>query len=66
MNFAFAVKSKKAAQKVLRGLATGHEKGLEKLSSGPPIGFAGPISTAMGSPVSGVLLDKLNGAITRG
>jgi hypothetical protein len=45
MNIAFAVKSKKAAQKVLRGLATGHEKGLEKLSSGPPIGFAGPIST---------------------
>jgi hypothetical protein len=45
MDIAFAVKSKKAALKVLRGLATGHEKGLEKLASGPPIGFAGPIST---------------------
>jgi hypothetical protein len=44
MNIAFAVKSKNAAQKVLKGLATGREKGLEKLASGPPIGFAGPIS----------------------
>jgi hypothetical protein len=45
MNFGFAVKSKKAALKVLKGLATGQEKGLEKLASGPPVGFAGPIST---------------------
>ncbi len=45
MNIAFAVKSKKAALKVLKGLATGHEKGLEKLASGPPVSFAGPIST---------------------
>lgn len=45
MDVAFAVKSKKAAQQVLKGLATGHEKGLEKLASGPPVGFAGPISS---------------------
>jgi hypothetical protein len=45
MNIAFAVKSKKAAQKMLKGLATGQEKGLEKLTSGPPVALAGPIST---------------------
>ena len=45
MDIAFAVKSKKAAKQVLKGLATGHEKGLEKLAAGPPVGFAGPIST---------------------
>jgi hypothetical protein len=45
MDLGFAVKSKKAAQKVLRGLATGQEKGLEKLASGPPVGFAGPLSS---------------------
>jgi hypothetical protein len=45
MDIAFAVKSKKAAQKVLKGLATGQEKGLEKLASGPPVNFAGPISS---------------------
>jgi len=44
MDIGFAVKSKKAARKALKGLATGHEKGLEKLASGPPVGFAGPIS----------------------
>ena len=45
MDIGFAVKSKKAAQKVLKGLATGKEKGLEKLASGPPVGFAGPLSS---------------------
>lgn len=45
MDLAFSVKSKKAALKVLKGLATGHEKGLEKLSAGPPAAFAGPISS---------------------
>ncbi len=45
MDIAFAVKGKKAALKVMKGLATGHEKGLEKLASGPPISFAGPISS---------------------
>lgn len=45
MNIAFPVKSKKAAKLAMKGLATGHEKGLEKLVAGPPITFAGPIST---------------------
>ncbi|MFI4990635.1 MAG: hypothetical protein ACHQHO_06940 [Solirubrobacterales bacterium] len=45
MDFAFPVKSKKAARAVLKALATGHEKGLEKLVAGPPLGFAGPLST---------------------
>lgn len=45
MDFAFPVKSKKAARLVLKALATGHEKGLEKLVAGPPAGFAGPLST---------------------
>ena len=39
------MKSKKAAQKVVKGLLTGHEKGLEKLVAGPPASFAGPLST---------------------
>lgn len=45
MDFAFAAKSRQAAQQVVRGLLTGHEKGLEKLASGPPVSFAGPISS---------------------
>lgn len=45
MDIALSVKSKKAAQKVVKGLATGHEKGLEKLAAGPPASFAGPISS---------------------
>jgi hypothetical protein len=45
MDLALAVKSKKAAQKVVKGLLSGHEKGLEKLASGPPAGFAGPLSS---------------------
>jgi hypothetical protein len=44
MDIAFEAKSKSAAAKVLKGLATGHEKGLEKLSGGPPADFAGPLS----------------------
>jgi hypothetical protein len=44
MDLGFAVKGKKAAQKALKGLATGHEKGLEKLAAGPPAPFAGPLS----------------------
>ena len=44
MDLAFAVKSKKDARKALKGLATGHEKGLEKLAAGPPANFAGPLS----------------------
>jgi hypothetical protein len=45
MDIAFALKSKKAAKLALKGLATGHEKGLQKLAAGPPVGFAGPISS---------------------
>jgi hypothetical protein len=45
MDLALSVKSKKAALKVEKGLLTGHEKGLEKLASGPPANFAGPLST---------------------
>jgi hypothetical protein len=44
MDFGFPVKSRKAAQKVVVALLTGHEKGLEKLAAGPPAGFAGPLS----------------------
>jgi hypothetical protein len=45
MNIGFPVKSKKAAKQVAKALATGHEKGIEKLVAGPPVSFAGPIST---------------------
>ncbi len=45
MDLGFAVKSKKAAQQVAKGLLTGHEKGLEKLVAGPPANFAGPLSS---------------------
>jgi hypothetical protein len=45
MDLAFPVKGKKAAQKALGALASGHEKGLQKLLAGPPVNFAGPISS---------------------
>jgi hypothetical protein len=45
MDFGLGVKSKKAAEKVVKGLRSGNEKGLEKLASGPPVSFAGPLST---------------------
>lgn len=45
MDLGFAVKSRKVAQKVVQGLLTGHEKGLEKLVAGPPSSFAGPLSS---------------------
>ena len=44
MDFAFPVKSKKAAKKAVKALASGKEKGLEKLIAGAPLGFAGPVS----------------------
>jgi hypothetical protein len=46
MDLGFPTKSKKAALKVFKGLATGNEKGLEKLVAGPPANFAGPLSSA--------------------
>jgi hypothetical protein len=44
MDFAVPVKSKSAAQMVVKALQTGKEKGLEKLIAGAPVGFAGPLS----------------------
>jgi hypothetical protein len=44
MDVAFHAKSRGAAKKVVKGLLTGKEKGLEKLVIGEPFGFAGPIS----------------------
>jgi hypothetical protein len=46
MNIAFPTKSKKSAGKIVAALAGGHEKGLEKLVTGPPVAFAGPLSTS--------------------
>ncbi len=44
MDVAFPAKSLSAAKKIVKGLLTGKEKGLEKLVSGAPFEFAGPIS----------------------
>ncbi|MHB8233112.1 MAG: hypothetical protein ACYDHT_00510 [Solirubrobacteraceae bacterium] len=44
MNLGFPVKNKAAAAKLIAGLKSGHEKGLEKLVAGPPVTFQGPVS----------------------
>src|ERR1700743_2702053 len=44
MNLGFPVKNKTAAKKLIAGLKSGHEKGLEKLLAGPPVSFQGPVS----------------------
>jgi hypothetical protein len=44
MDVAVPVKNMKAARQVVKDLLTGKEKALEKLISGPPAGFAGPLS----------------------
>jgi hypothetical protein len=44
MDVAFPAKSLSDAQKIVKGLETGKEKGLEKLVTGEPFEFAGPIS----------------------
>jgi len=44
MDIAFPVKSKAAADKAVKDLLTGNEKGLQKLVAGEPVGFAGPLS----------------------
>jgi hypothetical protein len=44
MDVAFPVKNMKTAKQVVKLLLTGKEKGLEKLVSGPPVTFAGPLS----------------------
>jgi hypothetical protein len=46
MNVAFRAKSRNAARKLVKALASGNEKGFGKLvAPGPPANFAGPIST---------------------
>jgi hypothetical protein len=45
MNFAIPVKSKSAAKRLVRFLKTGNEKQAGKLFAGPPVGFAGPLSS---------------------
>jgi hypothetical protein len=45
MNYAFPVKSVKVARKLVKLLLAGKEKGIEKLVSGPPASFEGPVST---------------------
>jgi hypothetical protein len=45
MDFALPVKSKKAAKQAVADLLAGKEKQVEKLISGPPAAFAGPLST---------------------
>jgi hypothetical protein len=44
MDIGFPVKSHAAAVMAAKDLLNGHEKELQKLGAGPPIGFAGPIS----------------------
>jgi hypothetical protein len=44
MDLAVPVKSKKVGEEVVKDLLKGKEKGVEKLISGPPIGFTGPVS----------------------
>ncbi len=44
MDIAFPVKNAKVAKRVVKLLLAGKEKGLEKLISGPPVTFAGPLS----------------------
>jgi hypothetical protein len=45
MDLAFPTKNKKAAEQLAHALLAGHEKAAEKLIAGPPVGFAGPLST---------------------
>jgi len=44
MDFAFPVKTRSAALKIVHALLTGHEKGIEKLVAGEPVSFAGPLA----------------------
>ncbi len=45
MDFAIPVKSRSAAQRLVRLLKTGNERAAGKLFAGPPVGFAGPVSS---------------------
>ena len=44
MDVAAPVKNMKAAKQAIKDLRAGNEKAIEKLISGPPVGFAGPVS----------------------
>ncbi len=44
MDVAFPVKNMKIAKRAVKDLLAGKEKAIEKLISGPPAGFAGPLS----------------------
>ncbi len=44
MDFAAPVKNMKAAKQAVKYLLAGKEKAVEKLISGPPVSFAGPLS----------------------
>jgi hypothetical protein len=44
MDIAAPVKNMKAAKQAIKDLLTGKEKAIEKLISGPPLGFAGSVS----------------------
>jgi hypothetical protein len=45
MDLALPAKSRASAQKMVKALLAGKEKGLEKLIAGEPFSFAGPLST---------------------
>jgi hypothetical protein len=45
MDLALPTRGRKTALRLARDLRTGHEKAAEKLAAGPPISFAGPLST---------------------
>jgi len=45
MDIAFPVRSRAAAAKAVTDLLVGDEKGINKLIAGPPVGFAGPLSS---------------------
>jgi hypothetical protein len=45
MDFAFPVKSKNSAQQAVKLLLAGKQKQLGKLIAGPPVAFAGPLSS---------------------
>lgn len=44
MDVAAPVKNMKAAKQAIKDLLAGKEKAIEKLISGPPVGFSGPVS----------------------
>ena len=44
MDIAFPAKSQRAAKQIVKGLLSGHERGLEKLVTGEPFSFAPPLS----------------------